>query len=232
MSWTTTTASIATWSSQTYTEDAAARSVRTNYFTDSGEPWNPRSWRDGTASRTTGGTLAPDGTEATKLTRISGNGNCTFQVPATIGSAGTKTFSVYAKAGTAAAGYVQFLDGTDGRFQFVTCYFGTTPPSISFSGTGGGISAALISAQTIGDDWYRFGLSIGSVTPGDLNAFYLFPDLNTGAGSYTYFWGAQAEDGDSMTTYIPTTDAVGVAMNDRWIGDSPSTETWSTLSAP
>lgn len=231
MSWTTQAAPSISWSTVTYTEDSAMRSYRTNYVTDSGEPWNPRSWRNGSASTATDGTLAPDGGYGTKLTRVNGNGNSVLQV-VSFPSNGTKTFSIHLKAGTASAAYVEYYDTIDGRYQFVTCAFNTTPPGVSFSGSGGGISTVLQSFATVSDGWYRIGLSVGGVVADHINALYLFPDLLSGNGAYTYFWGAQAEDGGSMTTYIPSTDTWGREISSRWEAPTTASESWTTQAAP
>lgn len=230
MSWTTQAAPSTSWSTVTYTEDAAMRSYRTNYITDSGELWNPRSWRNGSASTATDGTLAPDGTYATKLTRVDSNGNSVLQIISFL-SDGTKTFSVHMKYGNTNTPYTLAYDSSNGLvYRYGGAWFGVSPPQIL---NNGGVGSWMTHpVQDAGDGWFRFGFSMSVVSYQHVNAFYCFPDNIGGNGSYTYFWGAQAEDGGSMTTYIPSTDTWGREVSTRWETPTTVSESWTTQAAP
>jgi hypothetical protein len=231
MSWVSVAAPSTSWSAVTYTEDAAMRSTRTNYLTDSGELWNPQSWINDVASTGTDGTLAPDGAFATKLTRVTSNVNSTRQSQIRFTSDGTKTFSIHMKRGTTDTPYFQPYDGNNGLlYRYATVGFNTTPPGLF---TGGGLGNYVLHlVQDAGDGWYRFGVSMSVVSASHNNLIYVYPDNIGGNGSYTYVWGAQAEDGGSMTTYIRTTNAVAYATDDRWLATPPTSESWATVTAP
>lgn len=233
MSWTTTTASIATWSSQTYTEDATVRSVRTNYLAHSNQLFHPNSWAGDASASTTTLTSGNDVVTTNLLTSVVDANNDRRQQTFRFGSTGTKTFSFYHRRGSAAHFFVSMNDSSTGSFSNVWVVW--SGGSYIYERTGSQQLGDAVLHPVEGPDtfgFYRFGFSLPHIPANRAHRIEFYPSLTDALGQGAYVHGVQAEDGDSMTTYIPTTDAVGVAMNDRWIGDSPSTETWSTVSAP
>ena len=205
-----------TWSTVSLGAYANQESGGTNYVLYSNDISNTNSWQDGNASVSSAATIAPDGTlTGNLLTRVSGNGNSRLQI-IRFTSDGTKTFSMYVKAGTAATCYFQPYDSNDAApSPFVACTFGSPPTVVQNGGTG---TVSILSTTTEANGWYRIGFAVGGFTAANTNALYCFPDLNTGNGSTAYMWGIQANDGGSILPYAESTDTFAVIRTPRWHG--------------
>jgi hypothetical protein len=110
------------------------------------------------------------------------------------------------------------------RYIQISFGSGDTTPNLAFqnfdieTGVLGSSSGVTNSAITdVGNGWYRCSTVIESaVTTGFIPVFGLIPSTTSGrapsyqgqgnaAGAQLYIWGAQFEEGDSLTGYLPTT---------------------------
>jgi hypothetical protein len=128
------------------------------------------------------------------------------------------TQSVYVKASTAPS----FL------FMVVSVGASSTTSAITFAQTAGVYAPAttangLITSATatsVGNGWYRCSVIYalnGTVTAHQMRLYPYLGGLYTGTGIGTYFWGAQAEIGATLTTYIPTTTTTASITGNRII---------------
>jgi hypothetical protein len=92
-----------------------------------------------------------------------------------------------------------------------------------FNTTDGLITSAT--ATSVGNGWYRCSVIYtlnGTVTAHQMRLYPYLGGIYTGTGIGTYFWGAQAQIGATLTTYIPTTATTASITGDRII-DYPVT---------
>ena len=131
--------------------------------------------------------------------------------------------SVYVKASVAPS----FL------FMVVSVGASSITSAITFTQTAGVYAPAtttngLITSATatsVGNGWYRCSVRYtlnGTVTAHQMRLYPYLGGLYTGTGIGTYFWGAQAEIGATLTTYIPTTATTASITGNRII-DYPVT---------
>ena len=128
------------------------------------------------------------------------------------------TQSVYVKASAAPS----FL------FMVVSVGASSTTSAITFTQTAGVYAPATTAnglitsaaATSVGNGWYRCSVIYtlnGTVTAHQMRLYPYLGGLYTGTGIGTYFWGAQAEIGATLTTYIPTTATTASTTGNRII---------------
>ena len=191
-----TTVNATTLSGQT----ARLNGTGTNLLLRSQEFNDGLSWGLTTVTVTANSIAAPDGT-TTADTLTGGVGTVLKRIFESITiTAGTYTFSVYAKAGT--HNFIQFFYGGTGTD------FADFNVSTGTAGTVQGTS----SITSAGNGWYRCTHTF-TANAQTLVAIALI-DSNTASRAATtsatgdvYLWGAQLELGSTANTYIPTTSA-------------------------
>lgn len=167
-----------------------------------------------TALAVTGAAAAPDGTASAVLaartaTNAYTNHSATF-------SAGTYALSVYARAGSAAAGDEVALLMMPAYGARAGAIFNLRAGTVrtAAASTAGGSQLIRASIEPAGGDWWRCAL-VASV-PAGAGHVYLAPtdpsqwSLDPFGGvplTSAYFWGAQLEAGPAVSSYIPSLSA-------------------------
>jgi hypothetical protein len=178
---------------------------RTNLVLQS-EAFDSASWIQSNTTITTNAAVSPNGlTGGDKLVENTANSEHFTEQPLTP-SAGTFSFSVFAKA----AEYIVF------RFRpvHVGAAQGSTT-SVDFTLTGNGSfgvvpAHASASIQNVGNGWYRCNVTVtitGTITSLTHRIQLLKNNISVYTGDGTsgiYIWGAQLEAGAFPTSYIPT----------------------------
>jgi len=186
---------------------------RTNMLMYS-EQINTSTWAKSNCSITADSTVAPDGTTtADKVVENSAasvlhyvDTDKSFTV-----SAGSITFSIFAKAGERSVLYIYLVDRTGILSNSITVIDLSTGTITS------GSKAKIIS---VGNGWYRISITITAAA----GVFYGRCFLSNGSTTtYTgdgssglYLWGAQVETGLFATSYIQTTTTSVARSSDVW----------------
>jgi len=169
------------------------------------EEFNSASWTRSNTTASVDVTTAPDGTTtAEKIVETTATSEHNVRQDTTSQSAGTYTFSIFAKAGERS--FIQFV---------ATGVLGSYRANFDLSnGTLGSVDSQLAgSIVDVGDGWYRCIVSATSSTSGTLRAQWNIVTSSTAARveSYAgdgtsgiYIWGAQLEASPYATSYIPT----------------------------
>jgi hypothetical protein len=148
-----------------------------------------------------------DGTNDVTLTVTDLLGSAILKVSAAgtipAGTALNYTISVYAKQNTAAAfDLYAIFSGTNTVSSYVSYNF-TTGVATSGNGGDGGLVPTSFGAQAQSNGWYRVYMTVY-----DTNALNnqlqvrIYPRTKTGPIGSTYFYGAQAQIGSSLTFYL------------------------------
>ena len=172
--------------------DGLIEKVRTNTLTRSQEFTNAASWDQNATNITiTAGQTDPNGGALGFLvTSITANVNYFYQ-----SSAGTKTFSIFAKAGT--RNNFSIINGVynnGGAFDLAT-------QTATSAGQG-----SLAKIESVGGGWFRCSVFMSSASLMIVSNSNLAGTDNVIGDSLTYAF-AQAETGDIATDYIATTTA-------------------------
>lgn len=107
------------------------------------------------------------------------------------------TFSVYAKLDTS----------TSTTTTRIEIYKGVSAVASSFNLSTGAISGSISNPfmENIGNGWYRIGGSY--VSNGSNNIVYIYPSSSYGIAGTMFFWGAQLEDGNTLSPYVKNTSS-------------------------
>lgn len=164
-------------------------------------------WQKSNTTVTANSTAAPDGTTTADTVSAAGtNYNIVFRSFSAVLSAGTATFSFYAKQGTKSVV----------RFDANASLTGTVDARANFdlaSGVLGTVDTATLTASiaNAGGGWYRCVVTWTRVGTAAANGIIAMSDStssafasNSTAGDF-YVWGAQLEQRSAVTAYTPTT---------------------------
>ena len=159
------------------------------------------SWSTAATTVDTNQIASPDGT--TNADKLTADGtNAAHYLSNTTGTAGARTTSVFAKAGTATILQI--------------CTGGTAVPWANFDLTNGTAhangSGTTAGIESYGNGWYRCWMYTSDASAVDMrlaivtatNSARLAANTSTG---YLYLWGGQCEVAAFVTSYIPTTTA-------------------------
>lgn len=145
--------------------------------------------------------IAPNGAStATKLVEVAGTSAHRICMWNTVSlSAGSYTFSVYAKAAERSWLFIQNPDAAGSAYINIS------------TGAIGSLVATTATATQVGNGWYRVTMTGSIASPS--SAFRIFFGIANADGGVTYggdgksglyIWGAQLETGAFATSYIPT----------------------------
>lgn len=171
---------------------------RTNLFLRSAEFDNGSWTKSGGSTVPVTTNVAPDGTASADTIQALTTSSFVSQNVVFTGS-GNKSFSVFLKAGTATVTRLVLRDTT----------VSTNRGGVNITWTAGVPSAAVTEGTLGGIDaypngWYRIRMiATGVVDTPNINQFRFSPDTSVGTGT-TIFWGAQTENEELATSYIPT----------------------------
>jgi hypothetical protein len=147
----------------------------------------------------TGGQTDPFGGSTAALLNDGTAASTSHSISQFITSSGPRTFSVYAKAGTA---------------NFVALYDSSVAQGVFFNISTGAFSANLISAPTsylitnVGSGWYRISITTTGTSGATFGLFMSQDGTNfvyTGSNKTIFLAAPQLELGSTANTYIPTT---------------------------
>lgn len=154
-------------------------------------------WVNGSTSDTADTQVAPDGTTTADTITTTGTFACSVAQNKTLASAGSYTFSVFAKQGTAAFINLRPL-GYDTSsavwFNMATGAVGTQEAGVTGS------------SVYVGNGWYRFTVNFS--TTSDLSGgLYVYLSDTNGSYSVTsgvtvHLWGAQLTKGSTLYPYV------------------------------
>lgn len=158
-------------------------------------------WSAVNITRTADSVAAPDGTTTAETLN---EGTATGIRYISNDSPGTKTgiytISVYVKAGTQNKCQLEFAGGGLGYTSF-----DLAAGTITANPSGGHASIT-----PVGNGWFRLAVAMtynAQICKVVLFTGDTYANSYTGTSRYLYAWGAQVEEGDTATSYIPTTTA-------------------------
>jgi len=184
---------------------------RTNLAIYSGQ-MTPSLWSYGVNSTYIGTAIAPDGSStAASVTGNGSGGNEYLARSITYSSSTVYTASVWAR-----------LDS------------GTVPPSgtilsIAYSNTSTTtttVRSVINYTGNLTSNWQRFSTTFTNVLGGTYSAYFIADQTNT---STIHVWGAQIEQGNFVTSYIPTGSATATRILDLATMSGPNFNSWVNI---
>lgn len=170
---------------------------RTNLFIRSD---NFAGWSSSSVTVSVDSTVAPDGTTTADTLTSAVSTAYVFQNAPFTGD-GTKSVSVFLKAGTSTNTAIQLRDTT-------TPATARALVNVTWSG---GVATAVATVGTVEgldpypNGWYRLRILAPGIIAANANQLRIQPDTITSPGTGSVIaWGAQAENGAFATSYIPT----------------------------
>lgn len=167
-------------------------------------------WSKTNTTVTSNDTTAPDGTQTADKLQSMNNGTGTYRTYKNVNAPeATYTFSFYMKKGNMRYGWMA-AGVNSGTKQYVIIDFDSNGVVQDYTP-----SLTNVKSQDVGNGWYRVSATSTAHTSGSV---YVYGYLSEGATvssttldgdgtQYTYFWGAQIEQRDSLSAYTPTTNA-------------------------
>jgi hypothetical protein len=175
-------------------------------------------WYKGILSVTSNVTIAPDGTQTAILVTSTGTGNNYIGLATALSTTASSTYtrSFYAKAGTATV-----VGVGDGQVVNDLGYFNLS------TGVATAQNGSTVSMTAVGNGWYRCSSTYTSSGTSSQFRIYqgtIFPGTN-GTGTF-YLWGAQFENNNYASSYIPTVQAQVTRAQDYIESRGDSLNSW------
>lgn len=163
-----------------------------------------------TATLTAG--IAPDGGGAYLLDRTTAVSSTGASISVVFTENGTKTVSLYIRAGTAAITDFDLYDATANvdRCIFRAAWSGGVP-TMSVVG-GSGTIGTVISA---GSSWYLVTVTIPGIIAANSHSLLIYPPGIPAATGSVYAWGVQTYNPIVPGLYVPTTGAAATGPSDE-----------------
>jgi hypothetical protein len=173
---------------------------------------------------------APDGTMTADLVQQAAAGPASSgrNRAITFGGDGEKAIAVFLRRGSGAPCTVGVFDATAAVFRnaVTVTWAADGAPTVSSAALGG--SGTIFPAQNAGNGWYRVAFSAASVVAANVNQLRIYVATVAAAvnGDSVYVWGAQAEDLNVPTSYIPTAASTVTRSADTCVMTGTAFSAW------
>lgn len=157
---------------------------------------------------------APDGTLTAD--RLSNDGTVSsqgFSQAITFTADGVKVFSVFLKAGTAAATAFSIYDQTAATHRHVVQANWTNGVPSLVTGSGAGL---IFPPRHIRNGWYRCAFNASGVVAANANVIVIYPSGTGAVAGSVYAWGAQPENARVPSSYMKSVGTQGTRAAETW----------------